>query len=285
MALMLRLRRKLLTGKGMSSLAFLAAILLCISLLLSDTGLASKLLGSIAIFCILAVTVLVIADLKKIRGMLKAHDLASPRSSTPYYAPTGTRKSPEKASSTEPQELNYFAPGRISGSAILDKPQSHVAGRQAAEQTMAGNPDLKYFEVLRSTAKRNRPVVLYLGNPSDEVSLLCEVRTLYRGLPYQEFDVDVSFFVVDLCSAENGLWSGITDAACTVETLALLEQMRKAKSQGIIVIARQGERKSHFTSSIMTLADLVIEDGEIRNFSHTEVPIGVIQQLAMETLK
>lgn len=269
------LMKFLSTGRGFTVAVALTTLMSVAALWLNPVPLAVKLTGTLAVIMVGACFVLGVRELKKIRGEIKAFAQAgAPGRGAAFWGNAKSNRADTRTGDGGAQapgydapsaELNYFAPARIPGTVIVDKPHAHAAGRQAADQIMAEDPERKYRQLFSMEEDELRPVVAYLGIPRSSLSEHCDVVELVPGYSSPGLNPNVSFVVVDEPTMSLMSWRGAMNAAHTPLFVELFDVISNAKRQGVVVVAIRGEDVSHFSRTLEDYADIVLRAAEMES--------------------
>jgi len=181
--------------------------------------------------------------------------------------------------SSEP--LSYFSPRRISASKPVEKPNSHVAGRQAALQDTGEGSKEKLRELLYPASEVSR-VVAVLGSSElrEILSDFCSVRKIDSAVDLAKAGNDISYLVIEEASLTSGRWFGSLSAQGTHLFQELHSQIMKAQRNGNVVTAVVANAPaSHMTSVLRDAADVVLSKKSRKDSRSAEMANPVIKAI------
>lgn len=159
-----------------------------------------------------------------------------------------------------PSPQSYFSPRRIPASKPVEKPSSHVAGRQAALQNTSEGSKEKLHDLLYPSGEIAR-VVAVLGSSAlrGVLSDFCCVREINDAVDLQKEGKDVSCLVIEERFLTQGRWFGSLSAQGTHVFRELYAQiLRLKKQEDVVVVVVANAPASHMTSVLRDAADTVL---------------------------
>lgn len=160
---------------------------------------------------------------------------------------------------------SVFGAATIPASQIRSKPDSHYAGRQAANQEMSGNDRWKLSYLLEAGPQSRIRYVLFMGGSPDAISLCDNVQLLRVGYASAigEPPFDASCCLIDLRQDSQNPWSDVVNASRTTEFLMLREFLLRCKEIHIPIVVIPGSSSDHFSADLFSLADIVLDENAL----------------------
>lgn len=175
-----------------------------------------------------------------------------------------------------------FSPGSITASVVLEKPDTHMAGRQAATQLMSADSDLKLRTLLNARPSERRRRVYWIGpfESSGELDGRWDIRHAGPTTVYGEPDTTLAYVVVNLASLDYSGWDYLTSSRSFLQFDALRSFLTKARKNGTVIVLVNEMTPNHFTASLESIADIVVNpDGSTnQDEAYLSLPIvGIIR--------
>lgn len=158
---------------------------------------------------------------------------------------------------SEPQSI--FAPNVITASRILAKPSAHVAGRNAALQSMSDDSYPKLERVLSARDEERVRRVIWIGprhGGGQERKGWASVFP-YPGALVGSPDPEATYLVLNLRTTKFTPWEYVTSSQSYTQFEQIRKYINAAKANGTIVVVVEADVPSHFTASYEALGDIV----------------------------
>lgn len=161
------------------------------------------------------------------------------------------------ATRSEPQSI--FAPNVITASRILAKPSAHVAGRNAALQSMSDDSYPKLERVLSAEDEERVRRVIWIGPHRSGIR---ERKGWASAFPYPGAlvgspDPEATYLVFNLRTTKFTPWEYVTSSQSYTQFEQIRNYINAAKANGTIVVVVEADVPSHFTASYEALGDIV----------------------------
>ena len=158
---------------------------------------------------------------------------------------------------SEPQSI--FAPNVITASRILAKPSAHVAGRNAALQSMSDDSYPKLERVLSAGDEERVRRVIWIGPHRSGIR---ERKGWASAFPYPGAlvgspDPEATYLVFNLRTTKFTPWEYVTSSQSYTQFEQIRNYINAAKANGTIVVVVEADVPSHFTASYEALGDIV----------------------------
>ncbi|QRP61480.1 hypothetical protein [Corynebacterium minutissimum] len=155
---------------------------------------------------------------------------------------------------------NFFAPNQIPPVEIIAKPDAFTAGRQAANQTMAGGAETSLQSILNGTSEEYERHLTGIITPALLTALqdVGRFSPIYPGQGQGEISADTCYFIIEEKALKTLPWRGVLDTSNTNLFLRLVELIKQAQRQHAVVAFIKDETPTAFTGTIQHNSDLVI---------------------------
>lgn len=263
-------------GRGLIIFAGLATVLL-IGAILVNSSTTSRTLLACAVFVGFIFAVMSISARKRSEGLTKEALRRNSRLEKQLQEISTATQEQKRRAEREPlssltanfsertseerrSEQSLFAPATIPASHIVGRPDSHTAGRVAAEQTMDGDS----ADVLHALMNANSEVwirrIELIGSQRCAASLkdLAKVERISAPHLVGNPSRDASYLIIEEKQFERGLWAGLLSTQKTTSFLRLLEHIVKAEENGTVVIVCPSETSNHFSDELRQRATVVL---------------------------
>lgn len=155
---------------------------------------------------------------------------------------------------------SIFAPNTIPTTRILARPTAHTAGRLAAEQVMERDGFVALRAMMTAEAELWTREISLIG-PVDLEAALSETGRVHRlAGPHLLGGTKpgTSYLIIDEQEFWRGPWECLLSAQKTGLYLRLIEHIADAQNQGVVVIVRASNLRSHFTNDLRERANIVL---------------------------
>ncbi len=158
---------------------------------------------------------------------------------------------------SEPQSI--FAPNVITASRILAKPSAHVAGRNAALQSMSDDSYPKLERVLSAGDEERVRRVIWIGPHRSGIRKWKGWASAfpYPGALVGSPDPEATYLVFNLRTTKFTPWEYVTSSQSYTQFEQIRKYINAAKANGTIVVVVEADVPSHFTASYEALGDIV----------------------------
>lgn len=173
------------------------------------------------------------------------------------------RSEPEKSEASESRNpSSIYSPTVITASAVLAKPNAHVAGRGAAEQTMAPDSLAKLDSILRAQGTQKVRRVMWIGPFDERMSEEPNwtVSTIGHGLEFGRPDPTATYLVVNFRSCAFTKWSYFQSSLNFERFQGLQEFIKETRGNGTIVILVRSLVPDHFSQSLENVVDVICDE-------------------------
>lgn len=155
---------------------------------------------------------------------------------------------------------NRYSPSLITSSSVIDRPNSHLAGRQAAELLTDESSRKKLQLLLESEGLEPLPSMAVISTDTfaGVISDLGEATRLIPGLSKDMIPVDASYFIIEEAAFNEGIWTGGLSTQRTDLQLELLATIQEVRKRGVIVVVVESVTPHHFTGTLRKNADVTI---------------------------
>lgn len=166
----------------------------------------------------------------------------------------GAQEGAERASHS------VFSPATIPAVHIIGRPESHTAGRVAAEQEMENDSSDILNALFKAPPEAWTRRIELIGSKqrAESLSGLAEVERILAPHLMGNPSVDTSYLVIDEAQFSQGAWAGLLSTQKASSFFALLKHIKQAKENGTVVVVCPSETSNHFTDELRQRATVVL---------------------------
>lgn len=156
---------------------------------------------------------------------------------------------------------SIFSPQVITSSTVLSKPDSHHAGRIAANQQMSADSFVKMSQIANATTSQRNRKVSWLGPIMDAEAEVegWEISQVQPGISIGTPNPASAYLVVNLAGTEFTPWDYLTESLSYASLRSTTEYIKKSKDLGTVIVVCRADVPSHFASTVESYSDLLLD--------------------------